>query len=154
TDIAVIGAGPAGIAAAVTAAASGGRVVLIDAAPRAGGQIWRSPASVAGHDDARVSASSSAAPAASASAANSTALPSTARHWLSRLRISGVTHRSGAEVVSAVPVDGGFVLALEHVGVDNELRTVHAARLIIATGARELFLPFPGWTLPGVVGVG
>ncbi len=27
-------------------------------------------------------------------------------------------------------------------------------RLVLATGARELFLPFPGWTLPGVVGVG
>jgi NADPH-dependent 2,4-dienoyl-CoA reductase/sulfur reductase-like enzyme len=27
-------------------------------------------------------------------------------------------------------------------------------RLILATGARELFLPFPGWTLPGVMGPG
>jgi NADPH-dependent 2,4-dienoyl-CoA reductase/sulfur reductase-like enzyme len=27
-------------------------------------------------------------------------------------------------------------------------------RLVLATGARELFLPFPGWTLPGVVGAG
>jgi len=31
---------------------------------------------------------------------------------------------------------------------------VRAATLLIATGARERFLPFPGWTLPGVVGVG
>ena len=33
--------------------------------------------------------------------------------------------------------------------IDIEFR-----KLIIATGARELFLPFPGWTLPGVMGAG
>ncbi len=31
---------------------------------------------------------------------------------------------------------------------------VHARALVLATGARELFLPFPGWTLPGVMGAG
>src|SRR5262249_17860556 len=33
-------------------------------------------------------------------------------------------------------------------------REVHWRQLILATGARELFLPFPGWTLPGVIGPG
>src|SRR5215467_10930638 len=40
-DIAVVGGGPAGIAAAVTAAESNQKVVLIDDNPRPGGQIWR-----------------------------------------------------------------------------------------------------------------
>ncbi|HXT76448.1 MAG TPA: FAD-dependent oxidoreductase, partial [Candidatus Eisenbacteria bacterium] len=40
-DIAVVGGGPAGIAAAVTVAESGGKVVVIDDNARAGGQIWR-----------------------------------------------------------------------------------------------------------------
>lgn len=40
-DLAVLGAGPAGLAAAVTAASAGARVALIDAAPRPGGQYWR-----------------------------------------------------------------------------------------------------------------
>src|SRR5262249_28725700 len=31
---------------------------------------------------------------------------------------------------------------------------IHFKKLILATGARELFLPFPGWTLPGVIGPG
>lgn len=31
---------------------------------------------------------------------------------------------------------------------------VKAERLIICSGARELFIPFPGWTLPGVTGAG
>jgi len=40
-DVAVIGAGPAGIAAAVAAAESGARVALLDDNPAPGGQIWR-----------------------------------------------------------------------------------------------------------------
>ena len=42
-------------------------------------------------------------------------------------------------------------LLVEH---DGDARRVRYARLVLATGARELFLPFPGWTLPAVVGVG
>ncbi|MGE5127025.1 MAG: FAD-dependent oxidoreductase, partial [Betaproteobacteria bacterium] len=40
-QVAVVGAGPAGIAAAVHAAEAGRRVLLLDPAPRPGGQIWR-----------------------------------------------------------------------------------------------------------------
>jgi NADPH-dependent 2,4-dienoyl-CoA reductase/sulfur reductase-like enzyme len=42
-DVVVVGAGPAGLAAAATAALAGARVTLLDAAPRAGGQFWRQP---------------------------------------------------------------------------------------------------------------
>jgi NADPH-dependent 2,4-dienoyl-CoA reductase/sulfur reductase-like enzyme len=42
-------------------------------------------------------------------------------------------------------------LRLERAG---ECRDVHFGKLIVATGARERFLPFPGWTLPGVMGAG
>ena len=40
-DVAVIGAGPAGLAAAGSAVAAGARVALVDMAPRPGGQYWR-----------------------------------------------------------------------------------------------------------------
>ncbi|MGB6368636.1 MAG: FAD-dependent oxidoreductase, partial [Thermoanaerobaculia bacterium] len=40
-EVAVVGAGPAGIAAACRAAESGARVLLLDENPRVGGQIWR-----------------------------------------------------------------------------------------------------------------
>ena len=40
-DVAIVGAGPAGIAAAVHAAGAGRRVAVLDAAPGLGGQIWR-----------------------------------------------------------------------------------------------------------------
>ncbi len=43
TDLAVIGAGPAGLAASIAAAARGVHVTLVDAAPSAGGQFYGSP---------------------------------------------------------------------------------------------------------------
>jgi thioredoxin reductase len=121
-DIAVIGAGPAGIAAATCVAEAGRRVVLVDEAPRPGGQIWR-------HIDR-------------------TTLPIAAQRWLGRLDRSGARLLQGTGVVD---VQRGFVLAAER---DGEPITVSAATVIIATGARERLLPFPGWTLPGVIGAG
>jgi NADPH-dependent 2,4-dienoyl-CoA reductase/sulfur reductase-like enzyme len=121
-DVAVIGAGPAGIAAATCAAEAGRRVVLVDEAPRPGGQIWR-------HIERAT-------------------LPRSARRWLGRLDRSGARVLQGTGVVDVQP---GFVLAAER---DGKPVTVSAPAVIIATGARELLLPFPGWTLPGVVGAG
>lgn len=121
-DVAVVGGGPAGIAAAVTAASAGASVVLVDASPRLGGQIWR-------HRDRRE-------------------LPAIARMWLDRLDRSGAVTLSGAQVVDATPHG--------RLGVDHHGRAVAvtARAVILATGAQELFLPFSGWTLPGVMGVG
>src|SRR5438105_11535358 len=73
TDIAVIGGGPCGIAAAACAAERGRRVLLLDSAPRIGGQIWR-------HRDPR-------------------SLPRAARRWMERLDRSGATVDCGATVV-------------------------------------------------------
>jgi NADPH-dependent 2,4-dienoyl-CoA reductase/sulfur reductase-like enzyme len=120
-DIAVIGAGPAGIAAAVAAAESGARVALLDDNPAPGGQIWRGGAKASHH--------------------------SQARHWLDRLSNSSVSVLSGTRVFYA---HNG---ALEAESDDSLWQILHG-KLILATGARELFLPFPGWTLPNVVGAG
>lgn len=129
-DVLVVGAGPAGIAAAVTAADCGRRVGLIDDNPTPGGQIWRSGAD----------------------------LPRAARAWLVRLEASTVVRLQGWRVFDA-PTP--LVLLAERngasvSGADNrsELAELHADRVILATGARERFLPFPGWTLPNVTGVG
>jgi len=125
-DVAVVGAGPAGIAAASCAAESGARVVVIDESPSVGGQIWR-PRLGQPHRGA-------------------------ARRWITRLERSGADVRTGASVIDAYRDDrNGLVLRVEEQG---RLVEVRADRLILATGARERFLPFPGWTLPGVVGIG
>lgn len=121
-DIAVIGAGPAGIAAAAVAAESGRRVVVLDEGRHPGGQVWR-------HTDRA-------------------ALPGAATHWINRLERAGARVLEGAAVFDIAP---GFRVFAER---RNAAVQIRAGRLILATGARERFLPFPGWTLPNVVGVG
>lgn len=72
------------------------------------------------------------------------AVPAGARPWLARLHAAGAEVLAGTAVVDA---GGPGVLYTE----TGELRT---RRLVLATGAQELFLPFPGWTLPNVFGAG
>ena len=120
-DVAVVGAGPAGISAALAAADSGRTIGLIDDNPAAGGQIWR-----AAYNSARLSASSI---------------------WFDRLNKSAVQIVRGARVFHAAAGE----LAAES---DDSVIQISYGKLILATGARELFLPFPGWTLPNVMGAG
>jgi NADPH-dependent 2,4-dienoyl-CoA reductase/sulfur reductase-like enzyme len=121
-EVLVIGAGPAGIAAACAAAESGARVGIVDDNPVAGGQIWRGGAE---HS-----------PSAQAS------------EWHARLARANVSFIYGAKVVAREAAD---VLVAET--WDRTLK-LKFAKLVLATGARERFLPFPGWTLPGVMGAG
>jgi NADPH-dependent 2,4-dienoyl-CoA reductase/sulfur reductase-like enzyme len=127
TDVAVIGAGPAGIAAATRLAESGRRVVLVDESPAVGGQIWRHRPGMRPHG--------------------------VAARWISRLERSAAIIECGTSVVDlhVAKKSGRFVVAAEQRGAPL---IIHAESLVLATGARERFLPFPGWTLPGVVGVG
>ena len=126
-DVAVVGAGPAGIAAAASAARAGARVVLVEEGPNVGGQIWRHR------------------PGAGA--------PAAARGWLARLERSGARVLTGTTVFDVRHGEGdGVVLALAL--ADGGATELRARTLVLATGARERFLPFPGWTLPGVVGIG
>lgn len=120
-DVAVVGGGPAGLAAAASAAEQGKSVALLDDNPRVGGQIWRSGAS--------------ALP------------PREAQHWIERTTQTNVQVIGSARVFSA---DRRYVEAETDVG----LLQIRFEKLVLATGARELFLPFPGWTLPNVMGAG
>lgn len=122
-DVLVIGAGPAGMAAAVAAAPSGASIVVIDDNPAPGGQIWRD------------------GPGAR--------LPPAARRWRDALeRHANIRVHSGTRVVAA-PAPGELLLE------DADGATcMRWGKLILCTGARELLLPFPGWTLPGVTGAG
>ena len=68
--------------------------------------------------------------------------------WVTRLRSSGATIICETRVFDQP--EKGILLAEGRDG----LRILGYKKLVIATGARERFLPFPGWTLPNVVGVG
>ena len=111
-DIVIVGAGPAGMAAAIAARKSDASVAVIDDNQTPGGQIWR-----AGGPFPDFSS-------------------------------SGAQFIPGARVI-----DGDH--ARKQLTVEtSEVFQIGYSKLILATGARELFLPFPGWTLPGVFGVG
>ncbi|HEY6219177.1 MAG TPA: FAD-dependent oxidoreductase, partial [Gemmatimonadaceae bacterium] len=77
--------------------------------------------------------------------------PTKAKPWLDRVRASHARVLTRATVIAAERRPEGLVFSIER-DARVEQRTVKSA--ILATGARELFLPFPGWTLPGVTGVG
>lgn len=121
-DVVVIGAGPAGLAAAYRAAQNGLRVTVVDDNPTAGGQIWR------GEQAKPVSREAQA--------------------WFEKLRSVEIQLINGARVFQQPA--SGTLLAETPEGV-SELRY---DSLVLATGARERFLPFPGWTLPNVMGAG
>lgn len=117
-DVLVVGAGPAGLAAAASAAWHGAHVGLIDDNPAPGGQIWR----------------------------GSTQGP--AGRWVRAVQQSSVTILDQTRIIAPLGTDK---LLAESGGAALELRF---RNLVLATGARERFLPFPGWTLPGVMGAG
>jgi NADPH-dependent 2,4-dienoyl-CoA reductase/sulfur reductase-like enzyme len=70
-----------------------------------------------------------------------------AKHWLELLVKSKVHVFGGARVFSAEK-------SAVEVETDDGLLHVKFKKLVLATGARELYLPFPGWTLPNVMGAG
>ncbi|HET8554559.1 MAG TPA: FAD/NAD(P)-binding oxidoreductase [Rhodanobacteraceae bacterium] len=121
-DIVIVGAGPAGLAAAGVAAGSGASVVLLDANERAGGQVWR-------HDVEHTT-------------------PARIRRRIARARQSDRVRFMARTAV--VAVEGNRLLLEQPQGG----QWLSFGSLILATGARELLLPFPGWTLPGVTGAG
>ncbi|MFJ6694673.1 NAD(P)/FAD-dependent oxidoreductase [Streptomyces sp. NPDC091272] len=142
-DLAVVGAGPAGLAAAVTAAGLGLRVALVDSAASTGGQFYRHPA-----PGLRARRPQALHHSWSAYA-----------RWAAQLEAhlaSGrVSHLAEHHVWAVTPAQGGWAVQVVR-GPDGagSRGTVHAARLLLATGSYERQLPFSGWTLPGVVGAG
>ncbi|MER6350409.1 NAD(P)/FAD-dependent oxidoreductase [Streptomyces sp. NPDC001634] len=142
SDLAVIGAGPAGLAASLTAAARGVRVTLVDAAPEAGGQFYRQTA--AGLRARR---------------------PETLHHqWRTWLRLregldghiaaGRINHLADHHVWSAERESGGFTVHALLGPEQEQPVAVRAEAVLLATGGYEKVLPFPGWTLPGVVTAG
>lgn len=130
-DVAVVGAGPAGMAAATEAARHGASVLVVDENQGPGGQIHRAV----------------------------TTTPLQRRDLLGTDYWRGETlaeafARSGVDYLPGATVwhlDAGRRLGLS---VEGEAHLVQAAQVVLATGALERPFPVKGWTLPGVVTAG
>jgi NADPH-dependent 2,4-dienoyl-CoA reductase/sulfur reductase-like enzyme len=133
-DVLVVGAGPAGMRAASEASQAGAQVLVIDENPAPGGQIWRggeamhSPRNAEGRQALRS---------------------------LTRFGASGAQLLQQARVIDAqMEATGGSASVLSEASQGATPFTIRFRAIVLATGARERFLPFPGWTLPGVYGAG
>ncbi|QPZ38056.1 NAD(P)/FAD-dependent oxidoreductase [Paramicrobacterium chengjingii] len=141
--IVVIGAGPAGLAAARSALRAGADVTLLDSSDQLGGQFWRHLPDAAHAAKQRVlhhGWSTFEALASEVTQHPSCTLVQNAQVWLIEQRDDGAP-RVHAHVG---PVDS----------VGRTALTLEPEALILATGAHDRTLPFPGWTLPGVYTAG
>ncbi len=133
-DILVVGAGPAGMAAATMAAEEGLSVAVIDEHPSAGGQIYRGL-----KDGPFRHASSLGSDYTSGSA------------LIARFTVAKVTTLLGASLWRVDVTDDGGIASYSKDGRSQRL-AFH--KLVLATGAIERPVAFEGWTLPGVMSVG
>ncbi|WP_315140037.1 FAD/NAD(P)-binding oxidoreductase [Achromobacter marplatensis] len=129
----IVGAGPAGVRAAEALVAQGLRPVVLDEAPRAGGQIYRQPPQgfqrskqeLYGFEHRKADAV----------------------HRAMAALLPQVDYRPGSLVWN---VDGKTLDVLQ----DGVSMAVPYTHLILATGATDRVLPFPGWLTPGVYTLG
>ena len=128
-DLAIVGAGPAGMAAATLAAELGLDTLVLDEQDAPGGQIYRAVERSAPQSPLGADYLAGAGLAAA-------------------LRSSRATYRPGTTVWHIDPDGALSILA------DGRGETVTARRLLLATGAYERPVPIPGWTLPGAMTVG
>jgi len=133
-DVAVVGAGAAGLAAAAECARRGLSTVVFDEQQAAGGQIYRAITATPLKDRTVLGAD----------------------YWhgeglVGEFARAGATHVPGATVWAVTRSDDGFEIGVSHDGV---AQLVQAKQVILATGALERPFPIPGWTLPGVMTAG
>lgn len=133
-DLAVVGGGPAGLEAAVAAAEAGVKVALIDGYKQLGGQYFKQLSGPMHGDD-------------------STLRQREAQALFRRYEAQSVDTYSDTIVWSAEAVSDpdDWKLYLKGPGTPE---TIQAKALVIAAGVYDRPVPFPGWTLPGVVTAG
>ena len=131
-EMVCVGAGPAGLAAAIEAARCGVEVVVFDENDRPGGQLFKQIHKFFGSKEHRAQERGF----------------NIGRSLLEEARELGV------EVVLDSVVLGLYEGGAMNVMIRDRIEQVKAEKTVVATGASENMIPFPGWTLPGVIGAG
>ncbi len=127
-DVLVIGGGPAGLTAALSAAREGAHVVIVDERPVPGGQYFKQP-----HAGLKTFADD--------------------RQFEQGRDLIASTRDAGVSIVEGMVVNAALPLAVTVITKSSRLEFT-PKRLVVATGAFERGLPVPGWTLPGVMTTG
>jgi NADPH-dependent 2,4-dienoyl-CoA reductase/sulfur reductase-like enzyme len=130
-ELLIIGAGPAGMAAACEAAANGVDIALIDEQPAPGGQIYRNVTNVSDSVSRLLG-----------------------KDYVYGEKLSSEFMQSGVTYIGNAAV--WYIDEKLQVGVlvDGKSHFITADQLIVATGAQERPMPIPGWELPGVMTAG
>lgn len=130
-QIVIVGAGPAGMAAAMAVQKAGITPTVIDENPQVGGQIYRQPSASFTTGDKE----------------DGNRVPDTG----DGIRVEFLKHADRMEVLNDTTVWGVFPEKQLAVRRQDGWEMIHAEQLVFTTGAYEFVSPFPGWTVPGVM---
>lgn len=131
-DLIIVGAGPSGLSAGIEAAKRGLRVVIFDENEKPGGQLFKQIHKFFGSKEHRAKV----------------------RGFVIGQQLLDEAAEAGVEVVLNATVIGLYQDKEVVVKRGDEIEHFKGNAVIIATGAAENMVTFPGWTLPGVIGAG
>lgn len=131
-DLVVIGAGPAGLSAAIEGSRKGMKTIVFDENAKPGGQLFKQIHKFFGSKEHQAKI----------------------RGINIGKKLLEEAEEAGVEVRLNSQVTGLFRNNVVGVFSDGQMETYYANNMVVATGASERTLPFEGWTLPGVIGAG
>ena len=131
-DLIIVGAGPSGLSAAIEAAQRGLEVVVFDENEKPGGQLFKQIHKFFGSKEHRARI----------------------RGYVIGEQLLEEADKAGVKVVLNATVIGLYQDKEVVVKIGEEIQHYKGNSIVIATGAAENMVTFPGWTLPGVIGAG